>query len=402
MAIRLNSLDGANLMSLRQHKLLISSVIVIIVLVAIIFLRQPKPVSVIVQAAETGRIEAIVTNTRAGTIKACRRAQMSPAVGGQISALPVKVGDSVKQGQLLLSMWNEDLQAQLTLAKRQAEAEQARSQQACVNAQVAKQEAARSRKLFKQGLSSTEATERAEGNAKAQEAGCRAAQATAKVSAAQISVVQANLRRTELIAPFDGIIADINGELGEFVTPSPIGIPTPPAIDLIDMQCLYVKAPIDEVDAPHVHVGMPVRISMDAFHGRTFNGTVKTVANYVQDREKQARTVDIDVDFDANEKPDRLLPGYSADVEVITSHQADSLRIPTEAIVDNQYVLVFDPDNHELKRVEIGMGLQNWKYTQIKSGLKPGDLVVTSLDRSGVVDGAKARLEHVVDDKTKP
>jgi len=223
-------------MPMRRHKLIIVAVAIVIVIVASLYLRQAKPVSVIVQTAEKGSIEAIITNTRAGTVKACRRAQMSPAVGGQISALPVKVGDTVKQGQLLLSMWNEDLQAQRLLAKRQAEAEAARSQQACVSAQVAQQEAARSRKLFKQGLASTEATERAEGNAKAQQAGCRAAQAIAKVSVAQIDVVKANLRRTQLVAPFNGIIADINGELGEFVTPSPIGIPTPPAIDLIDMQ----------------------------------------------------------------------------------------------------------------------------------------------------------------------
>ena len=357
-------------MQIHQHKLIIAATIIVIVIAAFYLLRQPKPVGVITQAVAQGTIEAIVTNTRAGTIKACRRAQMSPSVGGQISVLPVKVGDAVKKGQLLLSIWNDDIQAQLVLTRRQADAAAARSQQACVSAQVAQQEAARSHKLFKQGLASTEATQRAEGNAKAQQAGCRAALATAKVSVAQVDVVQANLRRTQLVAPFAGIIADINGELGEFVTPSPIGIPTPPAIDLINMQCLYVTAPIDEVDAPHIQIGMPVRISLDAFHGRTFKGKVKTVANYVQDREKQARTVDIDVDFDAHEKPPRLLPGYSADVEIITSQQTHSLRIPTEAIIDNQYVLVFEPDSHVLKKVEIGMGLQNWKYTQVKSGLK--------------------------------
>lgn len=402
MGIKSNLLESTLKMSIRQHKLIIAMAITAIAIAAFYFLRQPKPVGVITQVAEQGSIEAIVTNTRAGTVKACRRAQMSPAVGGQISVLPVKVGDAVKQGQLLLSIWNDDIQAQLVLARRQAEAEAARSQQACVSAQVAQQEAARSRKLFKQGLASTESTERAEGNAKAQQAGCRAALATAKVSVAQVDVVQANLRRTQLVAPFDGTIADINGELGEFVTPSPIGIPTPPAIDLIDMQCLYVTAPIDEVDAPHIRIGMPVRISLDAFHGRTFKGKVKTVANYVQDREKQARTVDIDVDFDAHEKPPHLLPGYSADVEIITSQQTSSLRIPTEAIIDNHYVLVFDQDSHVLKKVEIGMGLQNWKYTQVKSGLKAGDRVVTSLDRSGVVAGAVAKLESVTNDKSKP
>ena len=55
--------------------------------------------------------------------------------------------------------------------------------------------------------------------------------------------------RTELRAPFDGTVAEINGELGEVVTPSPIGVATLPAVDLMDISCLYVSAPIDEVDA---------------------------------------------------------------------------------------------------------------------------------------------------------
>lgn len=389
-------------MNIRSRKVLIIGLIIAIAVGLYFFLRQPKAVSVVTQTAALGNIESIVTNTRAGAIKACRRAQMSPAVGGQIASLPVKVGDQVKQGQLLLAIWNEDLQAELALSKRQAQAENARSQQACVSAQIAKQEAARLRKLFKKGLSSTEATEHAEGNAKAQQAGCRAAQAIAKVSASRVDVVKANLRRSQLVAPFDGTIADINGELGEFVTPSPIGIPTPPAIDLIDMKCLYVTAPIDEVDAPRITIGMPVRISLDAFHDRPFVGKVRTIANYVQDREKQARTVDIDVDFDKPDTLPRMLPGYSADVEIITSQQTDSLRIPTEAIIDNQYVLVLDQDSQTLRRVNISLGLQNWKYTQIKTGLKAGDHVVTSLDRTGVIAGASAKQEQVTNNKTQP
>ena len=61
-----------------------------------------------------------------------------------------------------------------------------------------------------------------------------------------------------------GTIAKIVGEVGEYSTPSPPGVPTPPAIDLIDDSCLYVKAPMDEVDAPKISAGQSVRISLDA------------------------------------------------------------------------------------------------------------------------------------------
>ena len=76
---------------------------------------------------------------------------------------------------------------------------------------------------------------------------------------------RAALDKTRLTAPFGGTVAEINGELGEFVTPSPIGVPTPPAVDLIDTTSLYVSAPIDEVDAPDIRADMAAHISLDAF-----------------------------------------------------------------------------------------------------------------------------------------
>ena len=85
------------------------------------------------------------------------------------------------------------------------------------------------RKLRKKGLASEEAIDKADGEALAQKAACSAAQATAEVSEARLDVAQALLDRTRLTAPFAGIVAEINGEVGEFVTPSPVGVPTPPA-----------------------------------------------------------------------------------------------------------------------------------------------------------------------------
>ncbi|MBW2119469.1 MAG: efflux RND transporter periplasmic adaptor subunit [Deltaproteobacteria bacterium] len=103
--------------------------------------------------------------------------------------------------------------------------------------------------------------------------------------------------RKRLLAPFDGLIAEITGELFEYVTPSPVGVPTPPAVDIVDNACFYVTAPIDKVDAGDIRVGMTARITMDAFADRSFKGKVRRIADYVLDLEKQARTVDVEVVF---------------------------------------------------------------------------------------------------------
>lgn len=343
-------------------------------------------------SAELGAVTATVTNTRAGTVDACRRAGLSPPLGGQIALLPVVDGDIVEQGQLLLELWNDDLRAQLDLAHEEANASQSRAEESCVIAAVARREADRLMRLREDGLASEENTERAVGNAEARAAACKAARDGTRVSAARVKVAEAALGRTRLTAPFAGIIAEINGELGEFVTPSPIGIPTPPTVDLIDSSCLYISAPIDEVDAPLVRPGLTARISLDAFADRTFSGHVRRVAPYVLDVERQARTVEIEAEIDDPGKS-VLLPGYSADVEVLLAREESVLRIPTAVVINGNEIFVYDEDSGRIERRSVATGVANWEYTQVLDGLEEGELVVSSVDREGVADGALAEPE---------
>lgn len=375
-------------MTIQYRKTKISIGILLLAVIAIWFISRPKPVHVVLKTVEMGRVESTVTNTRAGTVQACRRARLAPAAGGQIAKLPVHEGDQVKSGQILLEMWNEDLNAQLHHAQRQAEASRAIADEACVTAEVAEHEAQRLIKLHKQKLASEENMDRAVGEAKARRAACRAAKVNTQVSEAQIDIANALLERTLLRAPFDGTIAEVNGELSEFITPSPIGISTLPAIDLIDNSCLYITAPIDEVDAPAIKPGMKARISLDAIPNKKFDASVRRVAPYVLDREKQARTVDVEAIFINTEDTDSLLPGYSADVEVILAIKENVPRIPTEAIQENNMVLVYQKSDGVLKQRKIKTGVSNWIFTEVISGLEAGEQITTSIDRENVVDGA--------------
>ena len=83
------------------------------------FATRPQPVAVVLATVDQGRVEATVANTRAGTVTACRRAQMAPATGGQIARLPVKEGDRVETDQVLMEMWNQDIRAELLLSALQ-------------------------------------------------------------------------------------------------------------------------------------------------------------------------------------------------------------------------------------------------------------------------------------------
>jgi HlyD family secretion protein len=370
-------------------RIAVGAVIVVGAAAAVWWLTRPTPVAVTLVTAQRGPVLATVANTRAGTVDACRRAGLSPAMGGQIASLPVKDGDSVEQGAVLLELWNDDLKAELELAERDAQASRSRAREACVTADVAKRDSARLMKLHEQRLASEEAADQAVGKAEASAAACAAAQDATRVAEARIDVTRAQIERTQLRAPFTGVIAEINGELGEFVTPSPVGIPTPPTVDLIDATCLYISAPIDEVDAPRIKAGLPARISLDAFPNRSFPGHVRRVAPYVLDQEKQARTVEIEAEFDEPEKAG-LLAGYSADVEVVLDTRDSTLRVPTSVILPDKSVYVFDPATRQLESRTIETGIANWEYTEVLSGLSEGERVVSSIDREGVRDGAAA------------
>ncbi len=360
---------------------------------------RPKPINVALVTVDKGKVEASVANTRAGSVEACLRTRLSPIIGGRIAYLGVKKGDHVKKGQVLLRLWNEDQQAQSNLAQSQVTVSSKRIAEACALADNAEREAARMIKLHEKGFISQGGEDKARYEAQSRRAACNAARADVNQAQARVKVTKVEQDRTVLVAPFDGIVADIVGELGEYTTPSPPGVATPPAIDLIDDSCLYIEAPMDEVDAPKIHVGQPTRVTLDALPGKILPGHVRRIAPYVVAVEKQARTVDVEVDLESTEDAKQLLVGYSADVEIVLDSRDNVLRVPTSTLMDGNKVLVYLPAKKTLEERVVKTGVSNWEYTEITEGLQQGDQIVVSLEREGVKAGAQVTPE---DGNSKP
>lgn len=357
------------------------------------FLTRQTPIQVTVHTVSTGTVEATVANTRAGTIKARFRAKLAPTIGGRIATLNVRKADQVKAGRLLLTLWSDDLQAELKLAQSESVAVEAGLREACLMADLADKQALRQARLRPTRAVSESDYDTAQAEAKARRAACEAAKARTAVAAARIEAAKATLERTKLFAPFDGIVAEVNGEIGEYLTPSPPGIPTLPAVDLINMDSLYVAAPIDEIDAASIRPGMAVRISLDAYPKQHFQGKVRAISPYVLEVAKQARTVEVEADFDKEDMPPGLLAGYSSDVEIILATRAQVLRVPSDALLSEGAVYVLAPDTATLRRQPVETGLANWKFTEIRSGLTAGDVMVTSIERQGLADGVRVSVE---------
>ena len=362
------------------------------------YFTRPKPVVVTVASVDAGRVEKTVANTRAGSVMPCRRAKLAPPAGGRIERLNVKEGDRVRPGQVLLTLWNDDVAARERMSREQLQTAKARVREVCELAKASARDAKRSQELRARNFVSQEAVERAGADAAAKQASCDSAGTQVSEADARIQASRADVDRTVLRAPFAGIVAEVNGELGEYLTPSPPGIPTLPAVDLIDDACLYVSAPIDEVDAAQLKVAMTGRVTLDAYRGEHFAGRVRRIAPYVLAVEKQARTVEVEVEFDRPGEAKHLLVGYSADIEIVVSGRDNVVRVPTPALMPGNRVLVLGVDGL-LQERKIEAGLANWEFTEVKSGLNRGDRVVASLEREGVRAGARATAEKAVAEK---
>lgn len=353
-------------------------------------LLRPASVPVTVFRAAAGRVEESVTNSKAGTVKARRRATLSSEVGGRVSELPARKGMRVRQGDVLMRVADGDYRAAVDLQDSALEAARSGRTEACRTAEQLDRDLARNQALSRESLVSVELVDQLQSRRDAAAAACASAAARIRQAQASLEAARVNLAKTVLRAPFDGVVADVTTELGEWITPSPPGLPIPPVIVLLDDAGMYVSAPMDEVDVGRVRVGQAVRLTLDAFPGRSFPGRVTRVAPYVQDVEEQNRTFEIEAEFDDAAFARRIPSGTSADVEAILDARDGVLRVPSSAILDGDRVLVVREGRLESRTLTLG--LKNWQYAEVRSGLAAGDAVVVSLDRADVREGARAAI----------
>ncbi len=367
----------------------LGAVLAVLLLLRLTALR-PSAVPVTVFRVAAGRVEESVTNSKAGTIKARRRATLSPEVGGRVAELPAKKGARVRAGEVLMRVADADFRAQLRVAESAVETARSARTEACRLAELAERDLARNRRLAREEIVSPELLDQLQSRSDVAAAACQTARTRISQAEAALAVARANLEKTVLRAPFDGVVADVTTELGEWITPSPPGIPIPAVIVFYDDASTYVSAPMDEVDVAKVRVGQPARVTLDAYSGKPFPGRVTRIAPYVLDVQEQNRTFEIEVELDDAAFARTLLPGTSADVEVILAAREGVLRIPSYALLEGGRVLVVR--GGRLAGQAVRTGMKNWQFVEVAAGLAPGEAVAVSLDRAEVKEGARVTI----------
>jgi HlyD family secretion protein len=288
---------------------------------------------------EKGNIVASVAAS--GTLSAVVSVQVGSQISGQIKELYADFNTEVKQGQLIARIDPETFeykvrqaQADLEASRAQIQLQRAEATRHQVNAANAKRDYDRNLLLFDKGFISVGARDTSHTNysalaeqAKSARAQVAVAEAGLKQKEAMLSQAKIDLERTAIRAPVNGIVIKRSIEKGQTVAAS---LQSPElfviAENLTDMQ---VDTSIDEAEIGRIRDGQKASFTVDAFPGRSFEGTVKRIR-------KSAQTVSNVVTYMveiATANPDKeLLPGMTANVRIVTDNREDVLRVPNAAL----------------------------------------------------------------------
>jgi HlyD family secretion protein len=206
------------------------------------------------------------------------------------------------------------------------------------------------------------------------------AQAQLENSQANLEVVEAESVTSTITAPFDGTILSISNSVGDDVG-------TTKFITMADLSQPYLEVLMDETDLNNVGINYEVSVTFDALPDQTFTGHVVAINPSLSNAfSVTAIQTTVQLDTSSFVKPQNLPIGLSATVEVISAQAQNVLLVPVEALhalsAGNYAVFVMENGTPVLKTVEVG--LMDYTYAEIKSGLNEGDVVTT-----GIVETSK-------------
>lgn len=400
-------------MKLNKTFWIIVSVLIVVLLVAAKWFGGRTEATTV--QIEQANVRTIVERVSAsGKIQPEVEVNITAEVSGQIIALPVKEGDQVAQGDLLVQI-NPDLyEAALNRAK--AAANSARSNLASARAQRAQADAQffaseksweRTQKLFSESVLSQADFDAAQANFRTAEATLTSATETIRsaefaISSAEASVQEAqdNLSRTTLVAPQSGTVTALVKEIGESVQGN--GFTAGEVVMKVsDLSVMEVDVEVNESDIVRVSMQDAAEIEVDAYLEETFSGAVTEIGNtalnaglngFAMDQvtnfsvkvrlQPESYSAMLENEASVNISPFR--PGMSAKVDILTRRAEDVISIPIQSVSTREKendeeetelgVFILVDGIAEWKVVETG--IQDNRYIEIKSGLNESDEVV--------------------------
>jgi HlyD family secretion protein len=432
------------------------------------WLRRPIGPEIITEAIKSRNLEAIVSAS--GKVQPKRQVNISANTMGRVTRVAVEEGQRVKAGQFLLEIDPRSLEGQLQRGEASVAAAQSSLQQSRVNVDqsrttveqskvaldLARQTLQRQQELWKDGLTTKEALDRAQNDLLARETEVRSREAEVrareqdiqtreqqiKQEQASLATTRYNLNQVIISSPMDGLVTRRNIEEGETAVVGTMNNAGTVLMTIADMSVIEAEVEVDETDIPNVQLGQLAKVTIDAVPDREFKGRVTEIGNSPTQNtttqntgQRQATTFTVVVTIE--EKVPDVRPGFTCTAEITTATRANVVSVPIQALTVRE--MLFDPagklvheppppppsrfsrqppprpapaeppPGHERKETEgvfllqsgravfapVKIGVAGEQYFEVTTGLKAGDQVITGPFASvrELADGQEVRLQ---------
>lgn len=401
--------------------------VLIVALILIALIGGSKEEIIPVQTEPVQKRDITQTVSATGKINPEFQVVITPEVTGEIVSLPVKEGNFVKKGDLLIKIKadsytaardraNANLQgAKATLAMRKAELDKLTS------------DFNRVKELHAKGLSSDSELETAKSSYLSSQASYEAAQANVSQMAAALKESDEQLNKTTIFSPMTGTITKLNVELGERVLGSGFSQGTD-MMTVSDLGNIEASVDVDENDVVLISIGDTAHIKVDAFGDRIFKGTVTEIGNSAisEGLGTQEQVVNFDVKIKLFSPDNQLRPGMSCNADIRTETRHNVVTVPIQSVTArnqsemakpeegdgeiavkeekkselNQKKLqeiVFVVKNNKAKVINVETGISDDNFIEVKTGLDTGQQVISGSYRAisrDLADGSNVRVEE--------
>lgn len=260
-----------------------------------------------------------------GTLQARTTADLFSKVQGQIVQIAAETGDTVRAGQLLARIDAADQRQRVEQAEAALRMAQATVGERRAGRDVARATDERTEALFKENLIAAQQRDTVRAERLSAEAQVRVAEAAVEQARANVGVARAELAKTEIRAPFSGVVGKRHLDLGAFATTSA------PVFSLVDVSTIKTTIALTEKDAVRVRPGQRAVVSSEAFPGTEFAGRVARIAS-VFDPNTNTTEAEVEIDNPGY----RLKPGMFANVAVTFRTEPTALLVPKAALVEDE------------------------------------------------------------------
>lgn len=330
------------------------------------FARPPLTVEVAKAARATIAEQILVV----GNLIGAATVEVVPKVSGRLRSVAVRLGDPVRQGQVIALVEDQEIQEQVKQAEASFEVARATVRQREADLTLARSNLERSRSLFNRQLLPQQTLDDTEARYQAAAAQLDLARAQFEQARARLEELRITLANTRIVSPVDGFVGRRHLDPGAFVGPNS------PVASVVDIRTVRLVVNLVEKDLRRVEAGTPAVTEVDAYPGEQFIGRVARVAPVL---DPATRTAEIEVEIP--NPAFRLKPGMYARSRLTIGRRENALVVPRNAVVDvegRRGVFVFDAAARQARFRPVDVGLQDDRQAEILGGLDDGQTVITT------------------------